>query len=104
MRVVNGIIKSEVKEQDKFKEVEKMKKFKETIKVDGIKFDIGIQGDAEFHGKIFAMHKDNKTYGVLFVNNQSRELGFRSGILANDNELQAIEKARTILNEKLARR
>lgn len=81
-----------------------MKKFMETIKVDGIKFDIGIQEDAEFHGKIFAMHKDNKTYGVLLVNNERRELGFRSGLFASDNELAAIEKARAILNEKLASR
>lgn len=79
-----------------------MKKFKETIKVDGIKFDIGIQGDAEFHGKIFAMHKCNKTYGVICVDSERRELGFRSGIFATDKEIMAIEKARIILNKRIA--
>lgn len=71
----------------------------EKINVKGITFEIGYVSDREFSGYVFSMKKDNKWYGVLLVNADNREIGWNSGIMATDDEIEAIEAARIILKE-----
>ena len=72
----------------------------EIIEVNGIEFKIGYLVDREFNGYVFEIKKNNKWYGALFVNSDKRELGFRSGVFATDEEVEAIEIARKAMKEK----
>lgn len=71
----------------------------EKIVIDGILFEIGYLSESEFSGYVCAMKKNNEWHGVLFVDNNNREIGFNSGIMATDNEIQAIGKAKKMMKE-----
>lgn len=72
----------------------------ENITINNIIFQIGYTVDAEFSGYVCAMRKNGEWQGVLFVNSQEREIGWNTGIMATDAEIEAIEKARAIMREK----
>lgn len=72
----------------------------EKIKVNGIAFTIGYLCETEFSGYVCEMNKAGDKYGVLFTNENNRELGYNSGIYATDEELEAIKEARRMMYEK----
>lgn len=77
-----------------------MKTGKEIVIIDGITFEIGYLIEREFSGYVCAMKKNGKMHGVLCVNSNRREIGFRSGIYATDSELAAIETAKILMKNK----
>ena len=81
----------------------------ENIAVNGFEFRIGFQSDKEFSGIVFEIKKDGKWYGVAFcgltmdfdgVPTYFNEIGWNTGIIANETELKAISKAREIATAK----
>jgi hypothetical protein len=72
----------------------------EEITINGIEFKIGYAIDKEFAGYICEMKKGRERYGVLFTDENNRELSFETGIMVTDTEIDAIKKARNILHEK----
>lgn len=75
----------------------------EKITINNIHFHIGYKVDAEFAGYVFEMKKDGEWHGVLWVNENKREIGWNTGIMATDEEIATIEQARAIMYEKYGR-
>lgn len=72
----------------------------ETISVNGINFTIGYTSNCEFSGYVFEMTKDGKKYGALWVDKENRKLGYDGNVYATDDEISAIEIAKSIMKEK----
>jgi len=81
----------------------------EIICVNGFEFRIGFQSDEEFSDIVFEIKKNNKWYGVAFcgltmgvdgIPTLFNEIGWNTGIIANESELSAISAAREISNSK----
>lgn len=81
----------------------------ENIIVNGFNFRIGFQSDEEFSDIVFEIKKDGKWYGVAFcgltmdvdgIPTYFNEIGWNTGIIANETELTAISAAREVAKSK----
>lgn len=69
-----------------------MKHQNEIVKIDGYTFKLGFSA--------FTINRNSKFYGALLVNDNCRDLGYKTGLEATEAEIAAIKKAREYVAAK----